>query len=153
MYHQQGHIFAADLSRGNKHFKRTCDVHKKEIFQEYTILRNFQIQGKIGQTCNFCLWKHSSHLFTLEFTSRSSTHEVRSDEGFCSDPLVSLSGRCREGRGLEPLMIQPSAKKAPPARMAVPHACEYHLLYWRMAKRHCSRSVVGSGMDVSGGLG
>ena len=59
----------------------------------------------------------------------------------------------KEGRGLEPLMIQPRAKKETPAKMAVPQAWEYHLLYCLMANFHCSRSVTGSGFVVSGGFG
>lgn len=63
------------------------------------------------------------------------------------------SSRRKEGRGLEPLMIQPRAKKESPARMAVPQAWEYHLLYCLMANLHCSRSVAGSGLFASGGFG
>jgi len=59
----------------------------------------------------------------------------------------------REGRGLDPLMNQPSAKKETPAKMAVPHAWEYHLLYCLMANFHCSFKVEGSGICRSGGFG
>ncbi|KAA8515194.1 hypothetical protein F0562_018373 [Nyssa sinensis] len=50
-------------------------------------------------------------------------------------------------------MIQPRAKKDRPATMAVPHACEYHLLYCLIANLHCSLSVAGSGFVASGGCG
>lgn len=50
-------------------------------------------------------------------------------------------------------MIQPSAKKAPPASMAAPQALEYHRAYCRVAYLHCSRSVAGSGISASGGFG
>ena len=49
-------------------------------------------------------------------------------------------------------MIQPSAKKETPARMAVPQAWEYHLAYSLVANFHCSRSVAGSGFTASGGF-
>ncbi|KAF3773001.1 hypothetical protein EJ110_NYTH52449 [Nymphaea thermarum] len=58
-----------------------------------------------------------------------------------------------EGKGLEPLMIHPRAKKEMPARMAVPQAWEYHLLYCRMANLHWSLRVAASGFTASGGLG
>ena len=62
--------------------------------------------------------------------------------------LVSW-GSAREGSGLEPLTSHPSAKKAAPARMAVPQAWEYQRLYCRTANRHWSRSVAASGTAAS----
>lgn len=47
-----------------------------------------------------------------------------------------LESSWREGRGLEPLITQPRAKKEIPASIAVPQACEYHLLYCLMANLH-----------------
>lgn len=68
-------------------------------------------------------------------------------------PDPSSSSRALEGSGLDPLMNQPRAKKETPARMAVPQAWEYHRLYCRMAYRHWSRRVAGSGLKGSGGFG
>jgi hypothetical protein len=67
--------------------------------------------------------------------------------------LLSSFSSDREGSGLDPLINHPSAKKDTPARIAVPHAWEYQRLYCLMAKRHCSRSVAGSGFAASGGFG
>lgn len=65
---------------------------------------------------------------------------------------LALGLEWKEGKGFSPLMIQPRAKKAVPARMAVPQAWEYHLLYCLMAYLHWSLRVAESGFTVSGGL-
>lgn len=57
-----------------------------------------------------------------------------------------------EGRGLDPFMYQPSAKKEMPAKMAALHAWEDHLLYCLMATFHCSLRVARSGLVGSGGF-
>lgn len=63
-------------------------------------------------------------------------------QGRDSDALVEaeeegeLESSWRDGKGLEPLMTQPRAKKEIPASIAVPQACEYHLLYCLMANLH-----------------
>lgn len=68
-------------------------------------------------------------------------------------PLASCLGSARDGSGFDPLTSHPSAKKAAPARTAVPQAWEYQRLYCRTANRHWSRRVAASGIAASGGLG
>ena len=68
-------------------------------------------------------------------------------------PLASCCGSARDGSGFDPLTSHPSAKKAAPARMAVPQAWEYQRLYCRTANRHWSRRVAASGIAASGGFG
>lgn len=68
-------------------------------------------------------------------------------------PLYSVTSFTFLGlRGFSPLIHQPRAKNAPPASMAVPQACEYHLLYKRTALFHCALSVTASGFSASGGF-
>lgn len=66
---------------------------------------------------------------------------------------ASFESPLKEGKGLDPFTIHPSAKNDRPAKMAVPHAWEYHLLYCLIANLHCSLSVAGSGFAASGGFG
>lgn len=92
---------------------------------------------------------------------KDNTHlnpESKTQGRACCEPVEAeeegeLESSWREGRGLEPLIIQPSVKKEIPASIAVPQACEYHLLYCLMANLHWSRSVAGSGFWISGGFG
>ena len=92
---------------------------------------------------------------------KEDTHQNPKSEiqGRASGALVEaeeegeLESSWREGRGLEPLITQPRAKKEIPASIAVPQACEYHLLYCLMANLHWSRRVAGSGFWISGGFG
>ncbi|CAI0445100.1 unnamed protein product [Linum tenue] len=45
-------------------------------------------------------------------------------------------------------MTHPRAKKESPARIADPHAWEYHLLYFFVAYCHCSLRVAGRVREV-----
>jgi hypothetical protein len=67
--------------------------------------------------------------------------------------MAPCCGSARDGSGFDPLTSHPSAKKAAPARMAVPQAWEYQRLYCRTANRHWSRRVAASGIAASGGFG
>lgn len=60
----------------------------------------------------------------------------RSHSGFnATSSFFSLDPNCN---GFSPFTTHPRAKNERPARMAVPHACAYHVLYIRVAYRHWS---------------